>query len=259
MSSPSERGARRRCRLPSVRPGARLPVPWSVQTWLPGTDRHASRIQPQARRRSRRTWPRFIADPAHRSTPRGRRFDGLTGRGGHLPDHDEWLERLLARRARACSTSRGCGRCGRSCGRCPSVDADAMCHRDLHPAEHPGARRPARRRPRRLAGSARPTRALDLVGAWHLLDAVRRETCCGSALRLQRGPVASGDGVGVPAVDGPGLVLRRVEPDDEPLGSPYARPPARRRRIARFPSTAASPGRCPQASVLREPTVGGAA
>jgi aminoglycoside phosphotransferase (APT) family kinase protein len=103
--------------------------------------------------------------------PRGRRFAG-EGRGGDLRDQDAWMgvcfresdglldvPRLRAMWARLRTL--------------PEVDADVMSHRDLTPPN-------VLVRQGRLVGVldggsfAAADPALDLVGAWHLLDEMRR-------------------------------------------------------------------------------------
>lgn len=150
-------------------PGQGYPVPWSVQTWLPGHD--ATVEDPAGSLEFARDLTTLVAGLRSADT-RGRRFEGA-GRGGHLPDHDEWLEicfresedLLDVPRLRAIwADVRGL----------PEIDADVMCHGDLTPPN-------VLVRGGRLVGildgggfgPADP--ALDLVVAWHLLDDERRE------------------------------------------------------------------------------------
>ena len=67
-------------------PGPGYPLPWSVQTWVPGTvatpDGHTEAFAHDL--------AEFIHGVRAIDT-RGRRFTG-DGRGGHLPDHDGWME-----------------------------------------------------------------------------------------------------------------------------------------------------------------------
>jgi aminoglycoside phosphotransferase (APT) family kinase protein len=151
------------------RPGHGYPVPWSVQTWLPG--QLATDEDPASSTAFAEDLAGFIAD-LRRVDVRGRRFAG-DGRGGSLPDHDEWLatcfdesEGLLdVPRLRAMWAE---------LRTLPSVDPDAMCHTDLTPPN-------VLVRDGRLVGVldgggfAAADPALDLVGAWHLLDGVRRQ------------------------------------------------------------------------------------
>lgn len=160
-------------------PGEGYPMPWSVQTWVPGTD--ATVDDPGGS-------PELAHDLAALITglravdTRGRRFAG-NGRGGHLPDHDEWLEVCFARSERLLDVPslRALWTDLRSL---PEVDADAMCHQDLTP---PNVLVEDGRLTGLLDGGgfgpADP--ALDLVSAWHLLDDERRA--------LFRDAVGSGD------------------------------------------------------------------
>ena len=102
---------------------------------------------------------------------RGRGFDGV-GRGGHLPDHDEWLETCF-RQSEDLLDVPLLRRIWAELRTLPEVDEDAMCHRDLIPPNvlvEDG----------RLVGVLDGGRfgpadpALDLVAAWHLLDETRR-------------------------------------------------------------------------------------
>ena len=150
-------------------PGAGFPLPWSVQTWLPGTT--ATEDDPGSSVAFAKDLATFIQGVRSIDT-RGRTF-ARSGRGGDLRDHDAWMatcfqhsEKLLdvPRLRRVWATFR----------ELPRVAADAMTHGDLIPGNVLVAKG-------RLAGiidvgglgPAGP--ALDLVGAWHLLDAAPRQ------------------------------------------------------------------------------------
>ena len=151
-------------------PAADYPLPWSVQTWVPGvvaTDDDLAGSVAFAH-----DLAEFIGD-VRRIDTRGRKFSGH-GRGGDLPSHDAWMEtcfnhseglldvpRLRDRWAVLRSLPRG-------------GTGDVMTHGDLIPGNvlvSDG----------RLAGvldvgGLGPTDpALDLVSAWHLLDAGPRQ------------------------------------------------------------------------------------
>lgn len=152
------------------RPGARYPMPWSVQTWIVGEV-----ATPQGLARSHM----FALDlvtliTTLRAVDAGDRSYSGIGRGGDLRDHDDWMavcfsesERLLdVPRLRTLWTRfRDVPPCG----------PDVMSHKDLIPAN-------LIVRDDRLAGvldtggfgPADP--ALDLVAAWHLLDRAERHT-----------------------------------------------------------------------------------
>jgi aminoglycoside phosphotransferase (APT) family kinase protein len=69
-------------------PGEGYPLPWSVQTWLSGHD--ATVEDPAGSNAFAYDLAQLIAAMRAHDT-RGRGFDGV-GRGGKLPNHDEWLE-----------------------------------------------------------------------------------------------------------------------------------------------------------------------
>jgi aminoglycoside phosphotransferase (APT) family kinase protein len=150
-------------------PGAGYPLPWSVQTWLPGVD--ATVADPSTSTAFAVGLADFIAALRAADT-RGRRFRG-PDRGGHLPDHDAWLETCFRESAGLLDVPR-LRAVWAELRALPDVDADVMCHGDLTPPN-------VLVRDGRLAGvldgggfgPADP--ALDLVAAWHLLDAAPRE------------------------------------------------------------------------------------
>ena len=179
------------CPLPAPEPvalgesSAEFPMPWSVQTWIPGE----------------------VADPvvldssdtaaddlaalllALRAAPtRGRPFRG-PGRGGELTTHEDWVRECLERSRDLLPVGALAARWQRW-RTFERRDGDVMSNRDLIPANLLTAEG-------RLAGvldtggygPADP--ALDLVGAWHLLDAERRarlrERLGSSDLEWERG------------------------------------------------------------------------
>jgi aminoglycoside phosphotransferase (APT) family kinase protein len=150
-------------------PGHGYPLPWSVQTWLLG--RVATDDDPAGSIGFAEDLAVLIAGLRAADT-RGRRFAG-TGRGGHLPDHDEWLERCFAHSTDLLEVPRLRGMWA-ELRTLPEVDADVMCHGDLIPPN-------VLVRGGRLAGVldaggfAPADPALDLVAAWHLLDGAQRD------------------------------------------------------------------------------------
>jgi aminoglycoside phosphotransferase (APT) family kinase protein len=145
-------------------PSDGYPLPWSVQTWLPGTV-----ATPDDRSLS----AGFVADIAElindiRSIPsNGRVFSG-TGRGGNLQTHDEWMETCFRRSGTLVDVPR-LRAVWRRLRELPHRAPDVMTHGDLIPGNllvEDG----------RLVGvldvgglgPADP--ALDLVAAWHLLE-----------------------------------------------------------------------------------------
>ncbi|MFG2041022.1 aminoglycoside phosphotransferase family protein [Dactylosporangium sp. NPDC048998] len=151
-------------------PGAGYPLPWSVQTWIPGviaTDRDPGESVAFAH-----DLAEFINDVRAIDT-RGRVFSGQ-GRGGELRAHDSWMrtcfqhsETLLdvPRLRRAWAVMRQLPR---------GEYADTMTHGDLIPGNVIVA-------DSRLAGILDvgglgvADRALDLVSAWHLLEREPRQ------------------------------------------------------------------------------------
>ena len=69
-------------------PGPGYPLPWSVQTWLPGTP--ATECDPGESDAFAEDLAEFITDVRAIDTG-GRSFSGR-GRGGDLQAHDEWME-----------------------------------------------------------------------------------------------------------------------------------------------------------------------
>ncbi|MHA7284149.1 phosphotransferase [Arthrobacter sp. TMS2-4] len=150
-------------------PGAGYPLPWSVQTWLPG-----AAATPEGSADS----DRFARDLAlliqslRAAGTRGRTFSG-SGRGGDLKDSDQWLEVCFRE-------SEGLLPVGRLRDlwavfrRLPAGTSTAMTHGDLIPGNMlvDGDR---------LIGVldggafAAADPALDLVAGWHLLDRRRRQ------------------------------------------------------------------------------------
>lgn len=153
-------------------PGHGYPLPFTVQTWVPGT---VPRVGQDAGSASLADDLARLIGALRAAPTRGHTFAGAerTGRGGHLPNHDEWVEGCIRRNAPwvdPVTTARMWSRMREL----PREDADVMCHGDLVPGNVLSERR-------RLVGvldgggygPADP--ALDLVAAWHLLDAARRD------------------------------------------------------------------------------------
>ena len=151
------------------RPGAGYPMPWSVQTWLPGTN--AFDADPGASAAFAQDLAAFIGGLRDTDT-RGRRFVG-GNRGGVIADHDDWMATCLRKSEDLLDVDR-LRRLWHRFRELPRTSADVMSHGDLIPGNVLVA-------DGRLAGvldtggfgPADP--ALDLVGAWHLLDTGPRE------------------------------------------------------------------------------------
>jgi aminoglycoside phosphotransferase (APT) family kinase protein len=150
-------------------PGHGYPLPWAVQSWLPGRDAVAE--DPAGSVAFAQDLAKLLACLRVADT-QGRRFAG-EGRGGHLPDHDEWMDVCFANSEGLVDVV-GLRAMWQELRVLPEIDPDAMCHGDLTPQNvlvDDG----------RLVGvldtggfgAADP--ALDLVAVWHLLDHDRRE------------------------------------------------------------------------------------
>ncbi|MGX6601780.1 aminoglycoside phosphotransferase family protein [Micromonosporaceae bacterium Da 78-11] len=145
-------------------PGAGYPLPWSVQTWLPGVV--ATDEDPGGSVGFAHDLAEFIGEVRTIDT-RGRVFEGR-GRGGDLRSHDDWVRTCLDRSELLLDVPR-LRRMWESLRDLPRVTADTMIHSDLIPGNVLVS-------DRRLSGildvgdlkAADP--AVDLVGAWHLLD-----------------------------------------------------------------------------------------
>ena len=144
--------------------GHGYPLPWLVQTWLPGSTADEADAS---------TSVEFAHDLAELITgiraidTRGRRFAG-GGRGGDLGDHDDWMRTCFARSEGLLDVPR-LRRMWTVMRELPRTAPDVMTHGDLIPGNvlvSDG----------RLAGvldvgglgPADP--ALDLIAGWHLLE-----------------------------------------------------------------------------------------
>jgi aminoglycoside phosphotransferase (APT) family kinase protein len=107
-------------------PGQGYPLPWTVQTWLPGqvaTVEDSSGSVPFAG-----DLAAFISSLRAADT-RGRRFSG-PGRGGHLPDHDDWMELCFEKSSGLLDVER-LRRLWADLRGLPRAGADVMSHGDL--------------------------------------------------------------------------------------------------------------------------------
>ncbi|NJC69228.1 aminoglycoside phosphotransferase family protein [Planosporangium thailandense] len=150
--------------------GAGYPLPWSVQTWIPGIV--ATDEDPAESVAFAHDLAEFIADVRAIDTG-GRTFRGH-GRGGDLRSHDGWMETCFRRSEQLLDVAR-LRRIWADMRTLPRGETrDAMTHGDLIPGNVLVSNG-------RLAGvldvgglgPADP--ALDLVSAWHLLDSVPRQ------------------------------------------------------------------------------------
>jgi aminoglycoside phosphotransferase (APT) family kinase protein len=146
-------------------PGAGYPLPWAVQTWLPGVT--ALEEDPGESVAFAHDLAEFIGGVRAIGT-RGRTFRGR-GRGGDLRSHDQWMQTCLERSGQLLDVPRLRRRWEnmRDLPRGPA--GDVMSHRDLIPGNVlvSGGRLTGILDAGDL-GPADP--ALDLVAGWHLLE-----------------------------------------------------------------------------------------
>jgi aminoglycoside phosphotransferase (APT) family kinase protein len=150
-------------------PGPGYPLPWAVQTWVPGTP--AAEDDPGGSVPFAHDLAAFIAGVRSIDT-RGRTF-ARAGRGGDLHRHDAWMEECFAHSEHVVDVPR-LRRIWADLRDLPRASPDVMTHGDLTPGNVLVDRG-------RLAGvidvgglgPADP--ALDLVAAWHLLEAGPRD------------------------------------------------------------------------------------
>ncbi|MFD8307775.1 aminoglycoside phosphotransferase family protein [Streptomyces sp. NPDC059690] len=151
------------------KPGSGYPMPWSIQTWLPGTV--AVHADPSGSDAFAEDLAAFISALRGAET-RGRRFDG-DNRGGVLAHHDDWMAQCFEESKEFLDVPR-LQQVWSHFRELPRTAADVMSHGDLIPGNVLVAGD-------RLAGvldtggfgPADP--ALDLVSAWHLLQPGPRE------------------------------------------------------------------------------------
>ena len=110
-------------------PTEHYPLPWAVQSWVEGNLASSQKLAQSYI---------FALDLVQliaslRAAPtQGRRFDGHN-RGGHLPDHDQWMETCFAKSEDLLDVPRL--RCLWTQFRAlPSPGPDVMSHKDLTPA-----------------------------------------------------------------------------------------------------------------------------
>jgi aminoglycoside phosphotransferase (APT) family kinase protein len=152
-------------------PGHGYPLPWSVQTWIPG------RIATPESEADSVSFARDLADlirDVRAIDTRGRTFGG-SGRGGDIKAHDAWMETCFAQseHLQLLDVPR-LRRMWTQLRELPRESPDVMTHGDLIPGNLLVAQG-------RLAGvldvggfgPADP--ALELVCAWHLLEAEPRQ------------------------------------------------------------------------------------
>ncbi len=150
-------------------PGHGYPLPWTAQTWIPGTvatptsDEHSLLLAGDLARLIQNLWD---------SDTDGRSFNGA-GRGGSLSAHDEWVEACIRNNAPDFDEV-AMRKMWSRFGGLPREDPDLMCHTDLIPPNllvDNGRIRGVLD----IGGYQAADPALDLVCAWHLLSRAPRE------------------------------------------------------------------------------------
>ncbi len=150
-------------------PGPGYPLPWSIQTWVPGTT--ADEVDASASDHFAHDLAEFIRQVRSIDVA-GRTFSGK-GRGGDLRSHDDWVETCLAKSAGLVDVAQ-LDEIWTRLRRLPRKSRDLMTHGDLIPGNVlVSAGRLAGVLDVGGLGPADP--ALDLVAAWHLLDPDRRQ------------------------------------------------------------------------------------
>ena len=152
-------------------PGAGYPLPWSVQTWLPGAT--ADETDPGDSVPFAHDLASFVRAVRALDTE-GKSFSG-SGRGGDLRDHDQWMETCFRKSERLLDVPRLRGVWSVLRELPASASVDTMTHGDLIPGNvlvsqghlvgvlDVGG-----------LGPTDPT--LDLVAAWHLMDEAPRQS-----------------------------------------------------------------------------------
>jgi aminoglycoside phosphotransferase (APT) family kinase protein len=157
-------------------PGPGYPMPWSVQTWLPGAV-----ATPDGQSEAFAHDLTEFIDGVRAIDTRGRTFSG-ENRGGHLPDHDAWMETCLGRSEGLLDVP-ALRRLWAAFRELPREGGDVMTHGDLIPGNLlvDGGRLTG---VIDVGGLGPADPALDLVAAWHLLEpgprrAFRADLRCG--------------------------------------------------------------------------------
>ena len=152
--------------------GHGYPLPWSVQTWVPGRDAFA--VDPGASEPFARDLAALVADL--RTVPTGgRTFVGerRTNRGGVIADHDAWVQTCLGRSVGLLDVPALAVLWERLRDLPRGDEPDLTTHGDLVAGNvlvagtGPDARLAGLLD---VGGTGPADPALDLVGAWHLLD-----------------------------------------------------------------------------------------
>lgn len=169
------------CPIAVCEPGSGYPLPWSIYTWLPG---EIATADSGSASDSFATDLGDLISAVRALDTCGRTYSG-SGRGGELATHNDWMQECLRNSERLLDVGTLSSIWNEMRDIPRGDDPDVMNHADLMPQN-------LLVRDGRLTGvldvgglrAADP--ALDLVSAWHLLDADRREVLrerlgCGEA------------------------------------------------------------------------------
>lgn len=151
------------------RPGHGYPLPWSVQSWVPG---HDATVEDPAGSTTFADDLATVLGAFRALDTAGQVFRG-DGRGGRLSDHDEWVDHCLAQSADHDLDTASLAALWAGLRDLPRAGPDVMSHGDLMPGNVvvTGGRLGGLLD---TGGFGPADRALDLVAAWHLLDAPAR-------------------------------------------------------------------------------------
>jgi aminoglycoside phosphotransferase (APT) family kinase protein len=150
-------------------PGVGYPQPWSIQTWVPGIV--ATEQDPGASVAFAGDLALFVSEVRALDT-QGRHFSG-TNRGGDLGSHDRWMQECFDRSHDLLDVP-WLSRSWQQLRALPRSAPDLMTHGDLIPGnllvEHDRLTGVID-----VGGVAPADPALDLVGAWHMMDSGPRQ------------------------------------------------------------------------------------
>ncbi|RLV49583.1 aminoglycoside phosphotransferase [Nocardioides mangrovicus] len=152
------------------RPGRGYPLPWSVQTWLAGET--ADVRDPASSRAFAEDLAGFVAQVRAIDTG-GRTFSG-DGRGGDLRDSDAWVAHCLEQSTGLIDVA-GAAALWSELRELPPTGPDRTTHGDLTTGNVLVSADLRLAGVLDTGGTGPADPALDLVGAWHLLDAAPRQ------------------------------------------------------------------------------------
>ncbi|MCD5352782.1 aminoglycoside phosphotransferase family protein [Kineosporia mesophila] len=150
-------------------PGWGYPLPWAVQTWVDGCT--ASEADPSGSVGFAEDLVELVRDLRGIDTG-GREFTG-SGRGGNLPDHDDWMEKCFAKSGDILDVP-SWRRRWEFWRELPRTAPDIMNHGDLIPGNVLVSPEGRLTGVLDVGGLGPADPALDLISAWSLLSAQTR-------------------------------------------------------------------------------------